>query len=834
MSTSSPNFELFNDSQTKNIAVVVCIEGLPFCFANRAVYSKVKYGDPGIVYGLPGLVYGALKLVEDVTDILSLDQSSLLLQQAIEPEQGKSSISAMNLTFIDKNQLMTQVITPGVYLDDILGKPVKVYLGYQEISFPQDYLTIFRGFITSVRSLPGAVTLGFSDANVKKRQALFFTQATRLSSGINNVATTIPVQKTDGFYQHVLGPDGTYDTSVKTYIKVDDEYMLYGPTGVAPTSFTVTRAQRGTLAAAHDINADVSNHMELSGHAIDLALKVMLSGWNGPYMTDIQPQSVVATLIGGLGNIPNSITFPSGNDVKDLYGLTEGDYVSMSGATPPANNFTNRKILQIIDVSTFEKGRIIVVDGAALAPENAATGTVSFRSKYDTLPTAAGSKMRAQEIDVQGHEDLKAQFLGGSDNNYRFFLSEEEAGKTFIESQLFLPIGCYTLTKQGRISVNITKPPLAQAQLVTLSKANILNPQNLRPERAVNSRTFFNDIAFVFDFDDDGNPVSKLRVIDTDSLSIIGLSSLLKIESRGLRTDLSSDVNETVNRRATFLLSRYKNAAMVLFVDTNYGTGNQIEAGDVVALDGTDLFISNFLTGDREFGTQLFEVVDRKLNIASGVASLKLISGVGAQITDRYATVSPSSFLDAGSTTTVVKIRDSFTDDDPKFPGQEYLKWQDFIGLPVAVHSEDYSFYEERTLVAISTIDPTLLTLDPPLSAPPPAGYVLDIARYPTTTDPTERLAYKQRFGHINPTLTVVTGISATQFTLSAPEAAKLVEGRMIRVHNALFSDDSGEVEIQSIVGVTITVESMGFTPAAGYTVELCGYADGGGPYRWV
>lgn len=836
MSELTPQYELFNASSTKNIAVVVCIEGLPFCFANRAVYSKVKYGDPGLVYGLPGLVYGALRKVDDVYDYLSLDQSSLNLQQVIEPEQGRSSISTLNLSFIDKNGLLTQVITPGIFLDDILGKPVQVYLGYQEISYPQDYLTIFRGFITSVRSMPGMVTIGLSDANTKKRQNLFFTQTTRLTAAINNSVTTIPVVKTAGFYQQILGPDGAYSTDIKTYIKIDDEIIEYPATGISGNSFTpVVRAARGTLAASHSIDADVSNHIEIVGQAIDIALKLMLSGWNGPYVTGVVPQSVVNTLIGGFGSIANSITFPQDVDVEEEYGLTVGDYCSMSGSAAPANNFTNRRITQIISVSTLSKNRIIVVDGAALTSETSTTGTVSFRSRYDVYPIVCGSKIRPSEVDVAGHLSLRNQFLGGADNNYRFFISGEEAGKSFIEAQLFLPIGCYTLTRQGRISVNITKPPLAQASIVELNKSNILNPNNLRPERATNSRTFFNDIGFVYDYDDEGTPHSVLRFIDSDSLTIIGLASLLKIEARGMHSDLSSDINQTIQRRAQFLLSRYKNAAVILMVDTTYGAGNQIEAGDVVAVNGADLFISNFLTGDREFGIQLFEVVDRKLNIATGVTSLKLVSGVGADITDRFATISPSSVIGIGSSTTQVRVVDSFTAAQPAFPGQESLKWVDFLGLPITIHSEDYSVVQSTRLVSIDPIDPNLINVDPPLGVAPVAGQIMEIADYPTSNDLSEDQAYKQRFLHINPTLTVVLGLSTTQFTVSAPDAAKLFANARVRVHNASYSIDSGDQVVLSVAGVTVTLKAaMTFTPAAGQKVDIVGYPDLGGGYRWI
>lgn len=831
MAETTQNYDLFNFQQNKNIAVVVCIQGLDFCLANRAVYSKIKYGDPGLVYGLPGLVYGGLRKVDTIYDLLSLDSSSLTLQQIVEPEQGRASISTMSMSFIDRDGLMTQIISPGVLLDDILGKEVTVELGYQEISYPQDYFVIFRGIVTSVKSAAGMVTLQFSDANTKKRQNIFFPGVTKLTGNILAGDVNLPVVTTGDFAQRILGPDGGYDSAIKLFVKIEDEYIEYTAATVTPTQFTgVTRGARGTVAAAHTLNSEVLGFIEIEDHAIDMALKIMLSGFNGAYVVDQPLSAFVGTSV---GSIPNAIEFPEGVDVERDYGITVGDYVYTSGASIPANNFSGRRVVSIQDAGELNPKRIITVDGAALVSEAATAAVISFRSKYDVYPVSAGVKMKPSDVDVEGHELLKAQFLSGNENSYRFFIGAEEAGKTFIEREIWLPLGCYSLTRNGRVSVKITKPPLAGDQLIELNRDNILNAQNLRPERATNSRTFYNDIVFTTDFTDEGEATSQFRIIDTDSLNIIGLNSTLKIQSKGTRGDLTGNLNQVVARRARFLLSRYKNAAIVINVDVNWATGNQIEAGDVVALNGNGLSIANFLTGDREFGTQLFEVVDRKLNLSTGVTSLKMISGVGADATDRFATISPSSVLGSGSTATDLKIVDSFSSDDPKYPGEEFRKWEQYLGLPVAVHNEDYSYYEETTLIEIDPVDPSILRVTA-LSGPPPAGYIVDIARYPTDTDPLTNILYKQRHAYINPTVAVTSGASSTQFDVAPGDAGKFFVGSVVRVHNAGFSIDSDDVKVTNVSGTTITTEDLGFTPAAGQLVELIGFADGGGAYRWV
>src|SRR5271169_1301284 len=149
----TPNYLTYNEETTKLLVIAVQIEGLSTILTSSNLYTRVRYGDPGVVYGEPGLVYGGLLPYSDYKAILDTQKGSYTLQQKIEPEQGRSSVSMLTLTFIDYQQFMTQLISPGVILDDILGKQVKVYLGFQDISFPEDFSLIFRGRISTVTSM---------------------------------------------------------------------------------------------------------------------------------------------------------------------------------------------------------------------------------------------------------------------------------------------------------------------------------------------------------------------------------------------------------------------------------------------------------------------------------------------------------------------------------------------------------------------------------------------------------------------------------------------------------------------------------------------------------
>lgn len=833
------NFLDLNSLQSKQLVIVVDIEGADF-LSSRTVYQTLRYGDP-VSYGDPGTVYGGLRPVglaageRGQRDLLSLDGSTLTISQRLEPEQGRAALSTLSMAFIDKDQYMTQLCAPGVIVDEILGRNVKIWIGYEQNSFPEDYFVVWRGRITQVNQSPGLCVLQFSDPNVGRRQQVFYAAKTKLASGISSGDTTIPVVANSDFHEKITGPSGAYDTSIKTYCKIGDEFIEYQQAGSEATGFGsnqfvgVLRGARGTTAAAHSGGDEVTAALEISGHAIDIALKLMLSGWAGDFKTGVELQAFVISGDPDVGSVVDGIILPQGVDAVRDYGLSAGDYITVTGATNPANNGA-RPIVGFLDAFGLPN-QIIRVGGSALVAETPTSAVASLRSQYDVFPTSCGVRLSPDEVDVEGHLYYKNTFLGSAENSYRFLITEEESCKEFIESQLWLPLGAYSLTRQGRVSMGLTKPPLADARTVELSLDNVIEPQNIRPQRGVNNRKFFNEISWTWDFDDDGEAVSRLRRLDTESLSLIKLSSVLPIETKGSRTDLGFE--NIVEKRTRFLLTRYARGALLLTVKTNFGTGNQIEAGDVLILnDSGELQIANPATGERDLGVQLFEVINRSLDMRSGQVSLELLGGIGALVDDRFATIAPSSLVDVGSTTTRVRIKPSFGE---LFGSAEEQKWTDYIGLKIAVRSFDFTTrYAERTLTGFDPSDAKAMTLDSALPFTPQADDIVDLIPYPDNADPLDQALSKLVHAFWTKSSSVVSGISFTQFTVSPTDAPYFLVGRRVQIHNLDYTQDSGEVLIQGVSGVTITVESMGFTPSPGMIADLVPFLDGGGPYRWI
>ena len=158
-----------------------------------------------------------------------------------------------------------------------------------------------------------------------------------------------------------------------------------------------------------------------------------------------------------------------------------------------------------------------------------------------------------------------------------------------------------------------------------------------------------------------------------------------------------------------------------------------------------------FRSGERSTDGILFEVLDRTMDVRSGSVSLKLVSGLDTNKTDRYGVISPSSLVSFTGSTSQVKIKSSYSWTD-----QEYTKWTDYVNQKIVIHSPDYTTrYEEKTLTGFSVSDPNVLLLDSALSFTPQENDVLDIPRYPTSVDPLENQVYKVVHAFIDPTLKI-------------------------------------------------------------------------------
>lgn len=994
------NYELQNKSGIKQLNIVADF-GDGKAFSLVQTYKKIRYGEDSLVYGQPDIVYGGLIPIPGLKPIIS-PNSNMIISQKIEPEQGRGSAGTYSMEFVDKDGFMTEFVTPGKSFAQIMGsRLVKIYLGYANTSYPEDYFVVFRGYVSSINIMATKVILQFTDANLKRRQQNFylgkgtvyspvltfapadvnvgtdtitipnhgFSKDTKVTfgsdtalpggiefgteyyvkptgvntfqlstawdgptmditstgSGILQVTASklvgnlgfefeptavdtiadkitipnhgfiqdrelvfstsgigiggitigqtyyaqildqnsfqlsatpsgllidltspgigkqqvfiadaptspikIPMAKTDGFAKHILGPDGTYDTSVRTFLKINSEFLEYGPGDVLTDGIIATRGARNSPIGEINFGDDVTNYVELTGNPIDLALKIMLSGWAGANQTGKAISGFNLTGLAAPASLPNAIILPDKVNAVEDYGLAVGSYLLVTD--PDFGNTGAFTVRAFGDLSGYPNKVVFVNE--TVNSGRPTTATFDVRSQYDTLPVNCGTKLKTYDVDVARWQDTKLSFLFQADNTMRILQSEPIASKEFIEKELLLPCGAYSVTRFGRLSVTITKPPIIDGRSIFLDKSNIVQPQNIQVMQALNTRAFFNEIQYQYDINDDGEFTQTLSKIDTDSLSEevgFAVSSVLPIQARGLRTDLGA--SSFIERRGTYLLRRYKDAAVTIRLQTNWQASSLIEVGDVVPVyDNGDLHISNLQDGSRDLGAQLFEVWERTLDMKTGMATLLLATQLGYQIDDRFATISPSSLTDIGSSNSRIKIKDSF---GALYPGNEKRKWDGFEGERVWFHSYDCTTLSEyKTFLGFDPGDPYAMLVDPPFSTPPPPNTIIDIDLYDESSAAAGQ-KYKIAFAHIDPTLTVDSGASTTVFDLAPGEGAKVTPGLAVFVRKADWSQLSSEAKVDSVVGDTVTLQTaIEFVPVAGDKVELVGFIDGGGAYR--
>jgi hypothetical protein len=698
--------------------LVVCFDGLDTKYGSAILLEIIRIGDPGLIID-GSWVIGGFREIDDQLNALSIENTTTQLKQQLEIDKGRgSSISSMELGLIDFDQEITQLISRGVLVTDLLGRKTKVYLGFADnTSFPEDYIVIFRGIVDDIKAEQGLVKLSIAHPDQKKRQRIYPKIETEVTSLVGIGDTTINVASTTGALLRASGPSGSPDTSFTSYVKINDEIISY--TGLTATSFTgCTRAQFGTVAASHAVGDTVETYYRLQGNVIDLSLKLMLSGWQNYFATGVGVTHF--NIDGEVNNTPNTIYF-SGINIEEDYGLTVGDYITTTGASNGANNVS---LKEIVSVTVNELGSILEIDGVSFVDETDSAATVSFRSQYDSLP--AGLRMSPDEVDVAEH--LRVQQLFLSSFEYDFYLKDTiEKADEFIEQDLYKPAGAYSLPRKARSSVGYFIGPLPSASTKTIDKDVILNPDKLKTRRTIN-KNFFNTIVYKYEVD----PLEDkfLRGVITQSstsLSDIPVGNrALVVEAKGMRQILSglNLAQQASNRR----LDRFKfGAEFMEGIDVTYERGYNLEIGDIIILDGEDLNLLNSAGGDRDKPPKFFEIVNKTLNIKTGKVSLDLVD-TGFEGFKRYALVGPSSRIKFGISQTQFVIEEYYRS---PFGASEYKKWERFKQPRIKVRSGDFTTrFAQSYIVSLSG---NTVTVQDTFGFTPQAGDILELSDYDFT-----------------------------------------------------------------------------------------------------
>lgn len=705
----------FAASQANSLTpqIVLEIDGVETLYGVVIIKKTLRIGEFNI--GDPGAFIGGNIGIEDQESLISFSGTSNEISQTLNLDKGTNeSLTTMRVALVDLGQKITRLISPGEVVTDILGRKCRIWLGFSETAWKDDYLIIFRGVIDTVESKQGVVHLNISQ-DAKKRAKMFIAGSTELDGAINDSATTLTVLSTTDFISPYTGPAGL-DPAIKLYVRIDDEIIRYE--GVTGTTFTTcTRGALGTTAIAHDDEATVDSFYSIEDNAMDLALKLLLSGNNGPYVSGIPIENFVR--ISPTETIANSIFF-SLLDLPVEYNPQIGDYITTTGASNGANNVSNKTISEITET---DLGYYIVVSGVTFVEENDSAAVMSITSQYDTLGEGLG--MSSTEVDIAQHIDIQTKYLSSA--NLRIYIKETiDSGMEFLAEQIYNPLSAFSIPRKAQSSVGIHQGPIPGINIKTISSDNVTNASSLSIQRSIN-KNFYNGIVYRFDeLPLEEKFESGYITIDGTSVTQIPVGNKpLLIDAKGFRDDLSG--LNLATQAATRRLNKFKfGAELIKGIQVDFKTGFDMEIGDKVIVDMGSLKLTDINEASRQGNPRLFEVVNKTLNVQKGSVKVKMDlvdSNFGLNV--RYSLIAPASKIKVGNSVTEFVLKPSYN--TTRYGNAEYKKWENFIGAFVKVHNSDFSVSGTGY---ISTIVGNTITLDASLGFTPLEDYVMEFGDY--------------------------------------------------------------------------------------------------------
>jgi len=720
------NIEIALRDSNPQPQLVLKIDGIETCFGAADIKKIARYGQDNIKYGQAGLVYGGLVSESNQESVISLSGATTTrIKQSLTPDQGKSStISSMQVELTDKDGVISKLIKPNEAVSpafDLLGRKVSLFSMFQDTAFPEDAIRIFVGFIDEIKTSPASVVFNLVHIDSKTKSDIFEKGETELNGAIGTGDTTITVNDTSDFLVPIIQPDGSSsDSTIRHYLKIDEEVMEYD-SSTATTFNVILRGALGTIATTHADGNAVDSFYVLEGNTMDLGLKLLLSGQNGPYINDLSVTSFIN--VGGSDSVSNSIFFNNQDLIRDN-NVRVGDYITTISSGLAENNVSDKRITE---VTKNDLGTYLVIDAVSFSQELESPATIDIRNQYDTL--GDGVNLDPDFVDIEQWEFIRDNFIQTFEQ--RFYIDDSiEDAKEFIETQCLLPAASFSVPRKSRNSVSYHVGPLPGEDLKMIDTSNVLNAGKLTPRRTT-AKNFKNAVRHTFDRDvlDPELFANGILRVSATSLDRIPVGKkVLDIKAQGMRTDLSALNNSLQSTQR--LLNRYEfGADFIQNINVNFTTGFNLEIGDIVQVDYADLQIADSRSGTRSGEPRLMEIINRSMDLRSFQVSIDVVD-TNFSVSSRYARISPASQVKSATSGTTFIVKPSY---QQVFGNNEYLKWRDFVGASLLIHSFDHTV--SGTAILAQVENNNRITLETDLGFTPLEDYIVEFDIYDNQPD---------------------------------------------------------------------------------------------------
>lgn len=813
MLAPSVDFTNQTNSTVQEPNIILEISNVANIYGLQNVLEKIYIGAPGLkidgTWKIGGQqnVSGSLNLIDPQGG-----NTYSISQQMRQDEASSSSIQSITIELIDLNGRISEILAQQ-YNFDILGQSARVWFGYKNLNFPDDYSIIFDGELSDYTINPGSVVFSVFNPAAKLTGKIFPDFASETASSIDSSITTIPLTNTDNFIEG--------QGSLTSYVVIEDEIVQVG--AVSGDNLTgCTRGALGTVAASHDTETEVEASYRLQGNSLELALKLMLSDGGSAYADNIPVSKFVN--VPGSGSAGQIIYIP-GIYMDLMHGVTEGDTVTITGASNATNNVTD---VEISGLERYARGTILTLDTTALVAEDESSAIASFTSRYNTLPEDAGLGLLPRNVDINA-------FTGILDTNFASIftvdlqINEEAEGKELIEKQLYRPSNCYSLPRNGRTSVGISVPPLSVGAIQTITSADIVDPENMRIRRSKTNQ-YYNEVVFKYDKDRiEDEYYTITRTVSTDSKELITKTRKpLEILADGVTSSDESIVFSNSSR----LLLRYGRGAEAIDCNVKYGTGVKIEVGDKVLFGDENINMTDTKTGSRVFSPRIMEVWDKTINLKTAECKLTLVD-TNYATNSRYGTISPACNVEDHGSGYLILSSGFGSSLSPREKWSDLITQGSLVRTKLRIRNLDFSIDLTAELLGFDAANDNKMLITG-LS-----GAITSTDDLLVELGPYENQSSKAKSLHcfLSPSAAITVVNSSTSIEVDNSDADLFYVGCVILVTDSA-GETTSEVVVTAInagVGNTELILSSAITANVGDIIKLIGFSsDEGDPYRFI